>query len=179
MGVHKLAWVGAAVLLGCSGGPGSGFNDPDAGVGADAAVDPDATDPFKPQDGGADAIGTKQGCSGDLRNVIDENGVVLQTCPPDQGCAGGVCVPACDAAAASKGSVGCDYVVPTPSFYAGIKPPCFAVFVANNWPKDVKLTVYPDAGHDSWTPTYTNRDLYLWFLQHRRGQPEAAKPTAP
>ena len=144
MRVHGLAWVGAAAFLACSGSPPSGFADPDAGGGTDGGVDPDATDPFGKLDGGPDAIGTKQGCSGDLRNVIDENGVVLQTCPPDQGCAGGVCVPACDAAAASKGSVGCDYVVPTPSFYAGIKPPCFAVFVANNWPKDVKLTVTRD-----------------------------------
>jgi dipeptidyl aminopeptidase/acylaminoacyl peptidase len=34
--------------------------------------------------------------------------------------------------------------------------------------KDVKLTVYPDAPHDSWTRTYDNPELYRWFLQHRR-----------
>lgn len=33
---------------------------------------------------------------------------------------------------------------------------------------DVRLTVYPDAGHDSWTQTYDNPELYRWFLQHRR-----------
>lgn len=33
---------------------------------------------------------------------------------------------------------------------------------------DVRFTVYPDAGHDSWTPSYSNPDLYDWFLQHRR-----------
>ena len=32
---------------------------------------------------------------------------------------------------------------------------------------DAKLTVYPDAGHDSWTQTYNNRKLYDWFLEHR------------
>ena len=32
---------------------------------------------------------------------------------------------------------------------------------------DAKLTVYPDAGHDSWTATYNNQDLYDWFLTHR------------
>ena len=36
----------------------------------------------------------------------------------------------------------------------------------------VKLTVYPDAGHDSWTATYENEDLYAWLLQQRRGQPQ-------
>ncbi len=80
-------------------------------------------------------------CSGDLRNVIDDAGTVITTCPPDEGCAGGVCVGACAAAGASKGSVGCDYVVPTPSFYINIAPPCFAIFVANTWVADVDITV--------------------------------------
>ncbi len=34
--------------------------------------------------------------------------------------------------------------------------------------KDVELTVYPDADHDSWTRTYANEKLYDWFLQHAR-----------
>ncbi len=34
--------------------------------------------------------------------------------------------------------------------------------------KDVQLTVYPEAGHDSWSATYANPKLYEWFLQHRR-----------
>ena len=33
---------------------------------------------------------------------------------------------------------------------------------------DVKFTVYPDAGHDSWTETYNNPELYEWFLEHRK-----------
>jgi predicted peptidase len=33
---------------------------------------------------------------------------------------------------------------------------------------DVKLTIYPDLGHDSWTVTYDNPELYTWFLQHQR-----------
>jgi predicted peptidase len=32
----------------------------------------------------------------------------------------------------------------------------------------VIFTVYPQAGHDSWTETYDNPALYEWFLQHRR-----------
>ena len=33
---------------------------------------------------------------------------------------------------------------------------------------DVKLTIYPDAEHDSWTQTYANPELFAWFLQHSR-----------
>ncbi len=34
--------------------------------------------------------------------------------------------------------------------------------------KEVKFTVYPEALHDSWTQTYTNQELFAWFLQHSR-----------
>lgn len=34
--------------------------------------------------------------------------------------------------------------------------------------EEVKLTVYPEAQHDSWTETYNNPELYKWFLQHRQ-----------
>ena len=34
--------------------------------------------------------------------------------------------------------------------------------------KDVKLTVYPDAGHDSWKQAYNEPELWDWFLSHRR-----------
>lgn len=33
---------------------------------------------------------------------------------------------------------------------------------------DVQFTVYPDAGHDSWTETYANPALYEWLLQQKR-----------
>jgi predicted peptidase len=32
---------------------------------------------------------------------------------------------------------------------------------------DAKLTIYPEAEHDSWTETYNNRQLYEWFLSHK------------
>jgi predicted peptidase len=35
---------------------------------------------------------------------------------------------------------------------------------------DVKFTIYPDAGHDSWTQTYDNPQLYDWFLKHRKNK---------
>ena len=34
--------------------------------------------------------------------------------------------------------------------------------------KDVKLTVYPEAPHDSWTETYQSPQFYDWLLQHER-----------
>lgn len=30
---------------------------------------------------------------------------------------------------------------------------------------NVKLTIYPEANHDSWTETYNNEELYEWFLE--------------
>lgn len=32
---------------------------------------------------------------------------------------------------------------------------------------NVTLTVYADAGHDAWTETYNNPELYEWLLQHQ------------
>ena len=40
-----------------------------------------------------------------------------------------------------------------------------------------KLTVYPEAGHDSWTETYKNEAVYDWLLAQRRASP-APLPTA-
>jgi hypothetical protein len=88
-----------------------------------------------------DAAAPTNGCSGDLHQVTGPGGVVLETCPPDEGCAAGACVPACEAAAASKGTVGCDFLVSTPSFTFGILPPCFAAFAANNWGTDAVIQV--------------------------------------
>jgi predicted peptidase len=33
---------------------------------------------------------------------------------------------------------------------------------------EIKLTIYPEAAHDSWTETYDNPELYRWFLDHHR-----------
>ncbi len=32
----------------------------------------------------------------------------------------------------------------------------------------IQFTIYPEAGHDSWSVTYANPDLYQWFLQQQR-----------
>ncbi len=41
--------------------------------------------------------------------------------------------------------------------------------------REVKLTVYPEAQHDSWTETYNNPELYEWLLKHRRAPASSAK----
>lgn len=33
---------------------------------------------------------------------------------------------------------------------------------------NARLTVYPEAGHDSWTKTYNNKEVYDWLLKYRR-----------
>jgi predicted peptidase len=39
---------------------------------------------------------------------------------------------------------------------------------------DAKLTVYPEAGHDSWTATYDNLEVYEWLLAQKRKPASAA-----
>jgi predicted peptidase len=34
--------------------------------------------------------------------------------------------------------------------------------------KEVELTIYPDAQHDSWTETYNNPKVFEWLLAHQR-----------
>ena len=31
-----------------------------------------------------------------------------------------------------------------------------------------RFTIYPQAGHDAWTETYANDEIYSWLLQQRR-----------
>lgn len=33
---------------------------------------------------------------------------------------------------------------------------------------NVKFTIYPEAGHDAWTETYDNPELYQWLLEQKR-----------
>ncbi len=35
---------------------------------------------------------------------------------------------------------------------------------------EMELTTYPDAGHNAWTRTYANPDLYTWLLAHKKPQ---------
>ncbi len=43
----------------------------------------------------------------------------------------------------------------------------------------VRLTIYPTAGHDSWTAAYNTLELYLWMLRQVRGKPAQAPATMP
>jgi predicted peptidase len=40
---------------------------------------------------------------------------------------------------------------------------------------DARFTVYPDAGHDSWTQTYNNPAVFEWFLSQRRSSTTVSK----
>ncbi len=42
------------------------------------------------------------------------------------------------------------------------------VKAVNDHGGNAKLTVYPDAQHDSWTETYNNPELYNWFMRYQR-----------
>jgi hypothetical protein len=164
------ALVGAfASGAACANGAGqrySGFDDPAQGDGgvSDAALDapPFGADVYEPP---------PYQCSADLHSLVDAQGVVVQQCPPDQGCANGACVPACQAAAVGHGSIGCDFVVATPSFFAdyagnpGYFSPCFAVFLANNW--DTPMTIAVTRGA-------TTYDTATFGRIPVAGQPESA-----
>jgi len=127
-----------------SGSGGNGANSTTVGQGGDTTSvggGSASVGGFMPTGSGG---GSSWGCSADLRYVVDGQGTVIEECWPDAGCANGMCVPPCDAASESKGNVGCDFSVATPYFYTTIAPPCFAVFLANNWPKDAQITIERD-----------------------------------
>jgi hypothetical protein len=140
MRIAIAGWLGVAgVVAGfaaCSNG-----NDVAGTVGDDGGGAAD--------DGGnlGDVINANgMGCTGDLQKVVDKDGNVVQNCAPDLGCYGGQCIDACQAAALSHGSIGCDFLIPTPIVHldgTGVQP-CFAAMVANNWPKEVHVTLHRD-----------------------------------
>jgi IgGFc binding protein len=81
-------------------------------------------------------------CSRDLRSVVDacDESKVITECAAQDGCAGGVCVPACSVAVSSGASIGCEFVAvpPTPS---GLNDEgsCFAAFFANTWATSARV----------------------------------------
>jgi hypothetical protein len=116
--------------------------------------------------GGSGGTGSNTtGCSSDLQRVVDGSGNVIEQCPPEQGCAAGKCVPACQAAAMSQGNVGCDFLVATPLFNKNTAPPCFAAFVANDWPK--ATVIHVTRGNQSYDVTQ--------FARIAGGAPDASK----
>ena len=136
-----LPLLGLLAPLACSNDEGSTSDG-----GAEDGTTLDSTeDSFLPGVDAAD-VGCSVACSSDLHSVLDCNGTVLQTCPPDQGCGpGGSCVPACESAKFNDSNVGCDYYSVDPDFLHDdlgrvLVGACFAAFVANTWTTPVTLT---------------------------------------
>jgi hypothetical protein len=142
--VVVLPLLSLAVPLACAGGRQTlGFLPPDAGTAA-------------PIDGGGPTLFTDAAlgdggqcstqCSDDLHQIVTCTNPpqVVQTCTGDTACGGSSCIPACQAAAANKSTVGCDYYAVPPDVwnYAAWNTSqsapgnCFAAFVTNNWSVD-------------------------------------------
>jgi hypothetical protein len=80
-------------------------------------------------------------CSNDLHDVLDCDGGVVQHCPDDQGCAPKIgCAPACEAAAADRGSAGCDFFTATVAPEYETRGSCHAVLITNVWTAPVSFT---------------------------------------
>src|SRR5262245_19373856 len=112
LGVVSLGII-AAVAASCSANPeppavggeaaqGSGGGTAGGGTGGDAGS-------TFVSGGTGGSSGCDAHCSSDLHSLVDCNGNVLMTRPPDQGCSSSGCVPACDSAKENKSTIGCDY----------------------------------------------------------------------
>ena len=78
---------------------------------------------------------------------------VVEECPLNEGCQSGICVNACDAAAANRSNIGCDYFAVDldneyTTFFGGTPPAQeqFAVVLANPSNVTVQATVYQSVG---------------------------------
>ena len=82
------------------------------------------------------------GCSADLKKVLDCNGNLISECTGDQGCASGSCIDdPCLAAEQSKSSYGCDYWSLETDLIPEGAGACFAAFLANTWTVPVHIDV--------------------------------------
>jgi len=159
-----LLGLGLAFAASCSGGPtGFGSGDADAAAPSDASTD--AVEEFGFNfDASGEGPPACTTCSSDLHDIITcgDNPTVVQTCSGDQGCGNGGCIDACDAAAQSKSSIGCDYYsIPPDAWTHGS---CFAAFVANTWSVPLKPTLVwngqtIDATPYSYTPQGTGSSI--------------------
>ncbi|MBN9167144.1 MAG: hypothetical protein BGO98_27890 [Myxococcales bacterium 68-20] len=89
-------------------------------------------------DAGADPMPSCEGtvrCARDLRSVVDgcDESRVISACAPDQGCADGKCLPACDAAVGANATMGCEFVALPPPRVALTAGSCFAAVLTNSW----------------------------------------------
>jgi hypothetical protein len=110
-------------ICACGPGPRNGAGDDDDGSGSNCP----------------------QMCSADNSSIVDCNNNVVMTCSGGDSCANAVCVDACDAAAANKSSIGCDYYAVNPD---SVEPgQCFAAYVANT--SSTPLSISVDLGGTS------------------------------
>jgi IgGFc binding protein len=108
----------------------------DAAPNAPPFIDPDA--------GESDAAKCGFRCSRDLKKVLEvcegQSEVTVAECSVDEGCGVDKCVSACDAAALSKGSVGCGFWTLPPDDNKHGAGNCFAAMVANTWDRPIAIT---------------------------------------
>jgi len=139
----RLSFVGSLLLMfaACGGGTKTGFGPGDASDDATTIDGASGDGGLTFNVDGGDAAPNCTQCSGDLHEVLTcgDNPQVVQTCTGDQGCGPSGCINACDAAAASKSSIGCDYYAIPPD--AWTHKSCFAAFVTNNWTSDMKVSL--------------------------------------
>ncbi len=144
--LRAVACITAGILLSCE----AGVNDAQGGGGATPAT----TSASGAENGAGGAGGSTAAfmgtggnvacvdqCSSDLHQVMDCNGNVLEQCSGDEGCnpLTLTCANACQNAAESKQSVGCEYyAVDMDQNNPGA---CFAAYVANTWNTPVKIQV--------------------------------------
>jgi IgGFc binding protein len=120
----------------------SSETDRNFGVDAGYTFSPDGGDSGEASVGCA---GTR--CSRDLHQVIDNcDGHIVTTCGEGTACgAEGACVPACTAAANTRGSLGCEFLaLPPDSTNGGTGGSCFAAFIGNTWDEPVNLSLEYD-----------------------------------
>ena len=150
----KILWLGAPALvvlasvagIACGGGAkSSGFSPTNLGseAGLDGTIPPpgDGGPPIFGGDGSGDGSSCAVHCSSDLHDVVDCNNNVVTACPPDQGCANGGCVGACESANANKSTLGCEYYSVDPDVISEGAGDCFAAYIANTWTSPVTITV--------------------------------------
>jgi IgGFc binding protein len=121
----------------------------------------DASAPELPSIDAGDSGCTTGGlvCSRDLHSVLDAcTEAVVEECPPEMGCAGGHCVPACTSAETNKGTVGCTFwTVPSSGeVFNEQAGGCFAASITNTW----NLPVHIEAEYEG-APLDISRSTFI------------------
>ncbi len=133
------AWLGA-----CSAGPEGDDDDSSTSSGTGASGASSSSSGIGGLGFGGQGTGGGCGpsCSADLKQVLDCNGAVIETCSGDQACLDGSCSDdPCGAAEASKSSYGCNFWAVKPDLISAGMGACFAAYVANTWSVPVHISV--------------------------------------